>query len=83
MCSAAYIWHSEEPNFNDVLSPDCSEYETNIFPDGVRTLNPPSKNHTMFFERVRDPHGDPTGTGHIYPVDIRSKLSVDTSQVNY
>jgi len=83
LCSAAYIWHTYEPNYYDVLSPKCSEYDTTPFPDFVRTLNPPSKNHTMFFGRVRDPHDDPTETGHIYPVDIRSKLSVDTSQVNY
>ena len=82
LCTVAYLWTHDEPSKEYVHKcTDQFSNSTNIYPDGVRTLNPPSKNHSMFASRVRDPYAEDTKPGYIFPVDIQSKHIFNTSQV--
>ena len=85
VCSNAFLTtDGEVPDLDYVHSHNCTEHYSNysnIFPDNVRTLNPPSKTYSMFSQRIRNPHLDVDSKGYIYPVDITSKNHVPTWDV--
>ena len=88
LCSIAWLKYPDQVVDTSYVAPhNCTNAGFDLttphdYPPKQRTLNPPGLNFTDWEERLKYPEWkNPSLSGSIYPLDMRAKMKVDTSNV--